>query len=229
MAITISEAVAETTNSNNATSYAGAAFTPGAGEILVALVFVTGSGGGGPAMTGTWAWKQQTGIAYNASADSTWLFTAEAGAATSTTPTFECASDGGTGIEMNVFRVAGANTFDPVRQTKAEARTAANPTLTWSLTPLTSSGLIVGFGMPRSPPASTAPSTGGGWTETMDIGHSTPTGGASAAFKATGETSTTAVFTSLSAAYGIIGIEINEALQGQQPVDLCGMMGMCGI
>lgn len=206
MSIGISEPVAEFQSTLNQASYAMGAFTPLPYSFLVVLVFADGTAAAAPTMTGgSLTWTRQQRIVYNTT-DLACIFTAPVGASpVSTNPTFDCTGDNATGIVMMAFQVVGYNQASPIAQSDSEARTAANPVDTLPGNMNTNNGYIAGFGMPRSPPASTAPAS---WTEIADIGHANPTAGASGAYRVNGETGTTITFTSASAAYGIVAIEI---------------------
>jgi hypothetical protein len=109
---------------------------------------------------------------------------------------------------MMLFKVSGADRVAPIVQKKTAATTGANPTVTLDAAMQTGNAYIAGFGCPRSPPTSTPPAS---WTETADAGYSTPTAGATGAFRVNGETGTSITFTSASVAYGMIGVEIKAA------------------
>jgi hypothetical protein len=131
--------------------------------------------------------------------------------------------DNATGMNASVFQFTGAdtNTADPLKQAKTSATTAANPTLTFDAAMNTLNGYAAGFGMPRNPPTSTAPTS---WTETSDTGYGTPTSGASTAYRAGGETGSTVTFTSSSAAYGMVAVEVYADGYGPGPFN-CSTVG----
>lgn len=209
MAIAISEPVAEYSNTSNATSYALGAFTPTANSFLVCMVFCTGTVAAGSMSGGGLTWTRQQSILYNA-VDTAYLFTAPVGSSpVSTTPTFSCTGDAGTGCVMMIFQFTGHNAANPIVQSDAEARTGANPVITLPGNMVTTNGYAAGFGMPRNPPTSTQPTN---WSEIADTGYGSPTAGATGAYRAGGETGTTITFTSLSAAYGILAIEVRASL-----------------
>lgn len=206
MALAITEPTVEVASTSNTTSYAMGAFTPTANSFLVCMVFASGTVAAGSMSGGGLTWSRQTSINFN-STDTAYLFTAPVGASpASTTPTFDCTGDAATGSVMMIWQVTGTNVG--VVQVDAEARTAANPTITMPSALSTGNAYMAGFGMPRSPPSSTPPNVN--WTEIADVGYSTPTSGASGAHRVNGETGSTITFTSASAAYGILAIEVAE-------------------
>lgn len=205
MALSVVEAVAETASTSNAATYAGSAFTPAAGDRLLAFVTVSGNTAPASSMSGAWTWTPLQRITFNTT-DSIHVFEAQATAGTSTTPTFATNNGNATGATINVHKWSGTNV--QVRQSDAEARTGANPTITMPAALSTGNGYSAAFGMPRNPPTSTPPAS---WTETADTGYNTPAAGFSAAFRNGGETGSTITFTSASATYGIVAVEVYEA------------------
>lgn len=205
MALSVVEAVAETASTSNAATYAGSAFTPAAGDRLLAFVTVSGNTAPASSMSGAWTWTPLQRITFNTT-DSIHVFEARVTAGTSTTPTFATNNGNATGATINVHKWSGTNV--QVKQSDAEARTGANPTITMPAALSTGNGYSAAFGMPRNPPTSTPPAS---WTETADTGYNTPAAGFSAAFRNGGETGSTITFTSASAAYGIVAVEVYEA------------------
>lgn len=206
-AIGVTEPVAEVASTSNATSYAMTAFTPSANSTLVVMVFASGTVGAGTMTGGSLSWTRKTSILFN-STSTAYVFWANTGSSpASTTITFDCSADAATGAVMTAFQFTDSDvvTADPIKQVKTAATTAANPTITFDAAMGTLNGYAAGFSVPRSPPASTPPTS---WTEIADTGYSTPTGGASAAYRAGGETGSTVTFTSASAAYGMIAVEV---------------------
>ena len=204
---TITEPVAELASSTDASSYAMTAFTPTANAVLLVFVHASGTVATGTMSGGGLTWTKKTSVLNNTT-DTNYLFWAKTGSSpVSTTVTFDCTGDAATGVIMAAFQATGADivTADPIKQVKTNAATAANPTVTMD-TALTTTNAYAGFfGVPRNPPTSAAPAS---WTETLDTGHTTPTQGASGAYRNGGETGTTVTFTSVSAAYGIIVAEV---------------------
>jgi hypothetical protein len=212
-AIGASEPTAEIASTSNASSYSFAAFTPSANATLVVLVFATGTTATATMSGGSLSWTRETSILYNTT-DTAYLFWANTGASPgSTTITFDCTGDNATGVTMSVTEFTGSDvtTPNPIRQFKTAATTAANPSTTFDTGMNTNNGYVSGFGMPRNPPTSTPPAS---WTEMMDTGYSTPTAGASSAYRAGGETAAAITFTSSSAAYGMISAEVYVAGAG---------------
>lgn len=207
MALTVSEPTAEVLSTTNATTYALAAFTPTASALLVVFVVCTGKTAAGSVSGGGLTWTRRNGIAFNTT-DIVEVFTATAPASPgSTTITYTTAAGGNaTGCCLAIVQFAGTN--PQVLQSDAEARTGANPVITMPSALSTGNAYAACFGMPRNPPTSTPPTS---WTEIADGGVNTPAQGCSAAYRNGGETGTTITFTSLSAAYGIVAVEVYEA------------------
>ena len=183
--VAISEPTVEIASTSNATSYAMGAFTPSANSVLVVMVFASGTVAAGSMTGGSLTWQKLGTQLYNTT-DTAYLFWAAVGASpASTTITFSCTGDAATGAMLHVFQFTGVDTINPIRQWRVAAGTAANPAWTLMMPMLTGSGYGAGFGVNRSAPASTAPTS---WTETADTGYSTPASGGTAAYRATGET-----------------------------------------
>ncbi len=208
MALAITEPTVELAFTTNVSAYALGAFTPAANAYLVVMVFASGTVDAAPTMAGgSLTWRLLGKQIYNTT-DSAYVFGAQAGGSpASCTATMTLPTDAATGCVMMIFSVTGHNLTAPIRQVKTSATTAANPAIAFTNALRTGDATVAGFGMPRSPPASAPPSSGGGWTEIADIGYATPTSGASGAYRVTGDTSSTITFTSLSAAYGALGVE----------------------
>jgi hypothetical protein len=213
-AITGSEAVAELASSTNATSYALEAFTPAAEAVLVVLVFATGTVAAGTMSGGSLTWTRATSVAYNSGVDTAYVFWATTGASPgSTTITFHCTGDTATGCVLMAFQFthADVSTPTPIRQVKTGTGSGANPAVTFDSALLPANGYCAGFGIPRNPPASTTPFE---WTEVADTGYSTPTAGATGAFRVRHESGATITFTSASGAWGMVAVEVWGAGQG---------------
>lgn len=217
MAIGCSELVAEAFSTSNTTSYSLGAVTPSTNSTLVVLAFASGTVASAPTMSGGGlTWKLITRQVYN-STSTLYAFYANVGdTASSTTITFNCSQDAATGCALIAFQFTGTDllTPNPIRQFKTRATTAANPAVTFAANMDTNNGYCAGFGVPRNPPTSTAP---GSWTEVADGGYSTPTSGATGAYRAGGETGATVTFTSASAAYGMVAVEVYASGAGPAP------------
>lgn len=213
MAVTITEPTAEVASTSNAASYSLASFTPSANSLLIAFAAVgSGTSAGAISSTGGLSWvRVGTAQLYN-STDYVHVFYAQAGASPSASVISYTQVGNATGCVLAVFQVTGHNTVTPVAQVAQNATTAANPTATFSNARLTTNGTVAFFGMPRNPPTSAVPN--GSWTETLDTGVNSPALGASGGYRASGETATAVTFTSASAAYGIVAVEINDIANG---------------
>jgi hypothetical protein len=206
-AIGVTRPVAEINVTTNGTGYAFGAFTPSSNATLVMFAAVSGTAQTTATVTGGLTWTQKCAVTYNTS-NRMYVMWANTGSSPgSLTFTFNVASDAGTGavIAMYQFTDSDIVTSDPIKQCATNATTAANPVATFGVAMGTLNGYAAAFGLPRSPPTSTAP---GSWTETHDVGYATPTSGGAGAYRAGGETGTTVTFTSASAAYGIAAVEV---------------------
>lgn len=208
MAIACSEPVAEINSNVDASTYSWSAFTPASNATLVALVFAAGTTVASPTISGGLSWTLKTSVLYN-SVNTAYLFWANTGSSPgSLTFTFDCTGDAATGCIGFMFEYTGSDvtTADPIRQYKTASGTgSANPAATYDSAADTNNGVGGGFGCSRNPPTSTPP---GSWTEIGDVGHTSPTHGATAAYRAGGETGTTMTFTSASTNWGAIIFEV---------------------
>ncbi len=210
MALAVSEPVAEVLSTSNAATYSFGSFTPTAGALLVVMAFCTGSTTAGTVANsvGTaFTWTRADGTVYNTTdlAEVFWAKVPASPGAITVTYTKGGAGNA-TGCCLVIFQITGTNVA--LRQSKANAATAANPTCTFTSAMQTGNAYCAGFGMPRNPPTSAPPTS---WTEIADGGYTTPASGCSAAYRNGGETGSTVTFTSLSAAYGMVAVEVWEA------------------
>lgn len=204
--VSISEPTVEIASTSNATSYAMGAFTPTANAVLVVFVYASGTVAAGTMTGGSLTWQRLSSTAYNAGADTAYIFWAVAGASpASTTITFDCTGDAGTGAMLHVFQFTGVDTANPIRQWQVASGTAANPAVSLSMAMLTGNGYAAGFGINRSSPTSTPPAN---WTETADTGYTSPTAGGTAAYRAGGETGSAVTFTAASGNWGGTFVEV---------------------
>lgn len=182
-----------------------AAFTPDANAVLVVIVVASDTVAAGSMTGGSLTWTKATSALFDGTG-TVYLFWALTGASPgSTTITFDCTGDNASGCVLMAFSATGTDLTTPVRQSKARTATAANPNLTLDAAMLPTGGYIAGFGMSRNPPVSAPPAS---WTEIADTGYANNTTGASGAYRAEGETGTTIAFTSASAAFGIVAVEL---------------------
>ena len=227
MAIAITEVTPEVATSSNTNTYAFAAFTPTAGAYLVVFAFQSGSvAAGGISNTGTTlSWTQLGTQLYNTT-DTAYCYAAKVPASvSSTTITVNTTGDNSTGSVICCFQVTGHNVDYPIAQFVKNAGTGtANPAFT-RVAADTNNGYMAGFGSSNNPPTSTQPTS---WTEIMDTGYTVPTAGATAAFRAGGETSTTVTFTAASGNWGGFYLEINEATVGFPPAPFPNSLMLMG-
>lgn len=227
--VAVSEPIVEISSTANAGTYAFGSFTPTANAALVILAYGSGTVGVG-SVSNTCSclsdWTRFATTTYNAGADTAYAYIARANSSTSASViTVSTGADNATGMVAAIFSITGQEGMY-IRQFKTSATTAANPTVTLDIALDTNSAYAAGFGMPRNPPTSTAPAS---WTETMDAGQGTPAQGAAAAFRAGGETGTTITFTSASAAYGMLAVEVYMLGDIPPPLDPVGVSGMFGM
>ncbi len=208
MAIAVSRPIAGSFDTANASSYSMSAFTPSANSLLVVFVAVSTSALAAPTMTGgSLTWVRQvvsTGI------DSLYLFYAIVGGSpVSTTITFDCTGDAGTGCIMMMAQYTGHDTTTPIRQTKNAGPTSStNATVTFDSALLTANGYFIGWGGQLSSATNSVPP--GGWTEGDDSIYSTPSRNGASAYRAGGETTAGPfTFTNSSTNWAALGVEVN--------------------
>lgn len=216
-AIAVSEPTAEIASTSNTATYSFAAFTPASNAVLVIIAHASGEAITTATVTGGLTWTQKCAVTYNSTSRAYALWAYTGASPGSLTFTINFGADSASGVVMAIYQFTGTqNTAsDPILQCATNATTAANPVATFASAMNTSDGYAAAFGLPRNPPTSTPPTS---WTETHDTGHGTPTSGAAGAYRAGGETGTAVTFTSASAAYGIVAVEVCESAAALCPV-----------
>jgi hypothetical protein len=216
-AIGVSEPVAEIASTSNSATYAFGAFTPSSNAVLVIIAAASGEAITTATVTGGLTWKQKCAVTYNSTSRAYALWAYTGSSPGSLTFTIDFGADSATGIVMSMYQFTGVQlgSTDPILQCATNATTAANPVATFASAMNTNNGYAAAFGMGRNPPTSTPPAS---WTETHDTGYGTPTSGAAGAYRAGGETGTTVTFTSASADYGIIAVEVCESAAALCPL-----------
>lgn len=211
------EPTAEIANISDLNNYSMGSFTAPHNTWVVFFVITSGYTGAVTPAGGGLTWTLIASQIFNTT-DCIYAYRAFTGAGPVTLSPNVLLSSNATGCCMMAFMWTGAavGAATPIRQSKTAATTAANPAVTFDLPVMTVNGYMMAFGMPRNPPTSAPPAS---WTEIADTGYATPAAGASGAFRVTGETASTFTFTSSSAAYGIIGVEIRweDTAPGGQP------------
>lgn len=235
MALSFTALSNQTASTSNTNSYAGTAGTPASGDLLIAIVMVSDSvatvdgGAGAFAMTGTWTWNLLYTFRWNTNLDTVAIFWARATAATSTTPTFTCVGDNGTGCIIDVWRVTGqeAEGAPYFRQIKTNTGNTANPSVTMDSAILTGNG-VLGFGcnLTNSAAQWTAPTS---WTEAAnhETTYNTPPHSMEIATRASGETGTTITWTNANTTNWIVGV-IEFYVAGTGPTSELGASGYFG-
>lgn len=218
MAVTITNGVS-TASTTNATSYASAAFTPAAGDLLVAFVRVSGNVVI-PEMTDSigLGWDYIGTSAFDGTnVNTTHLFVANTPAtASSMTATFTCVGTTASGAVVNVLRVAGMTKFGSfaIRQVAFSSNNAAASTtsITFGSAVLSTNPVLGAIGNATNPATMTPPTL---WTEFTDTGYATPTIGLETAGDTSGLTLTTVIWGSNSAsAWGGIVVELDDSNTG---------------
>ena len=210
-----------TASTANATAYASGAFSPTAGQVLVALVIASGTQALDATMSDSQAlgWTLVASVAFNGDTDRGYVFIAEAAAAAaSMTVTFDCTSDAATGA---VIFVAGIHTGGRVgaaaiRQSTTAANLPANqpPRAVFTSPALWGNPLIGLVGNGTNPATLTPPVD---WTEPSggDTGYATPTTGAAYAYRGSGFTAREVLWDGLSlTAAGLIVMELDTRSVG---------------
>jgi len=223
-----------TASTANANSYASGAFTPAAGDLLVAFVVTSGTDNSGQ-MTDSQSlgWDLVAATLKNTSADQVLMFVSRAtAAASSMTVTYNCPEDAATGAIVAVFSVSGMTRLGSaaVRQyTVVPNAAAGTPAPAFAASALTGNPTLGVIGNSTSPAGLTPPT---GWTEPTgaitvgtngDTGYSTPTTGGEFVYRDSGFTGTTITWGSASAsAYGAIIAELDASAA---PTDLITVVG----
>lgn len=214
-AATVTHRIA-TASTSNVTSYASGAFTPAAGDLLVAFVVASGT-----VATGTMTDSQSLGFTKITSAlkatsvDTVYAFVSNNLAANSSmTVTFDCTGDAATGAVIFVASVSGmlrvglnAITQSAIQENQAASGTPA-PAFTNAVN--TNNPTLGCVGNSSNPAGITPPSS---WTEDAagDTGYNTPPTGGEYAFRNSGFTGTTITWGSTSAtAFGAIILELDS-------------------
>lgn len=189
-------------SSTNNAAVATGAFTPTAGDLLIAFAIVTGQAGGGTFTDSqSLGWTQIATALKNTSADTLVLAVANSfAAASSMTVTFTPAgSPTSTGVAISVLRVSGMtrNGASAVRQSATQANQAAStPAPAFAVAALTGNSTVGAVANATNPATMTTPAS---WTERHDIGYSGPTTGLESVSRDSGFTGTTITWGSASA------------------------------
>lgn len=221
MALAFTALAAATAVTTNATSYAGTAGTPVAGDLLICFVSTSAlstANNVNSTMTGTFTWSKLTSFGKNAGADSINVFWAYAATATSTTPTFNTGGVTATGCAISCVRVTGAEgqTQPYIRQFATNNGSTANPTVVFGAAPLTGNGILaIGANSTNSNTQWTAPA---GFTEISEVAFNTPANSLQTVQRATGQTVATLTWTNVNTSgWGTFAMEFYTAGTGPQP------------
>jgi len=188
------------------------AFTSVANRLLVVMVYITDCTLTTPTMTGggfSWVLKAYQTVGPNTH----YIFYAKVSGAVSTTITVDVTGDAGSSCFMDVFHFTGydAVTPDPFRQVffSTSSTTSADPSVTFALPLATGNGYGLKWsGLGATAGISTPPT---GWTERGDLTVASPTGNASSAYRAGGETTAGPfTFVSASTTWVALGFEIYD-------------------
>jgi hypothetical protein len=212
-----------TASTTDASSYTSGSFTPGAGNLLVAFVCVTGATGSAPSLTDSQSigWTQITSAIKASSADTAYVFIANrTAAASSMTVTFN--TSGGataTGCIIFVAQVASMTRAgqDAVRQSAIQSNQAASgtPTSTFGAAVLTGNPTLGAVFNATNPATMTPPTS---WTEQQDVGYATPTTGGEYVSRDSGSTSTTITWGGTSAsAFCSLSVELDTSARPPDP------------
>jgi hypothetical protein len=213
---TVTPASAQTPSTANASSYAGAAFTPAVNDLVVVVFSATGT-----VDTGADATDNQGGTytllatATRTSAHSIYVLVRDTlvSSAVSHTVTCTLAVDPGTGAEVQTFVISGMGVAGATAMRQAAIQnnnTGGTPAPVFASAALTGNPLIGGVSAASSPPALTPPS---GWTEAYDHGHASPTGGTESVYRSSGFTSTTVTWGSSTGTvdFGAVVVEFDAS------------------
>jgi len=231
MALAFSALAAATANtSNNQASHTGNAGTPGAGDLLICCILVSGNTAVGSMSGGGWNWKFLTSFTKNSGADTFFIFEAAATAATSTTPVYTI-NGNSTGSCLSCVKLNGASsqTSAYIRQINTATGTTANPAVPMSVAILTGNGCLGFAGNGTNSAAQFAVPSGWG-TEISEVTYNTPPNSLETAFRNSGETASTITWTNANTtAWGAIVLEFYVAGTGPESVDSFGQGGFFGL
>ena len=213
----VTHAVA-TVSTLNVTSYAAAAFTPVANDLLVGFVIASQT----QALAATLV--TDSGITftligratYRTTLDSVYVYIANSLAtAVSMIATWDCTEDPATGCVIIIERVSGMTRTGSIAvrtgqiPLQNEQAAAATPTLTFASAVLTGNPTLGAVGNSTNPSGLTVPT---GWTVAATSGYATPVTGSHVVFRNSGFTGTSMPWGSTSAtAFGAIGIELDTS------------------
>ena len=222
---------ADLASTTNATSYAGNAGTPAAGDMLICIVATSGLTTAGSLTGGGWTWTNVKSFTKNAGADVINVFWAYASAATSTTPTFATGGVTATGCIISCIRCSGltdqTNFTNSLKQAiVTNTGSTANPTVVFG-SALTSTSGVIAFATNGTNSATqwTAPS---GFTQLSQVSYNTPANSGQTSTLNSGSTATTLTWTNANTtAWGTVGIELISAVATSY--DPFGQYGFFGL
>lgn len=230
MAIAVASGVS-TTSTSNTNSYASAAFTPAANDLLIVFVVADGTDRTDATLADSQglSFRLMADVAYNSSADHVYCFIAEKLAANSSmTVTFDCTGNNATGANIYVGRVSGGEGVYIRQIATGSGAGGTAPAVVMPNAFVTSNGGLGCVGNGANPAACTAP---GSWTETngVDTGHINPATGQECVNRLSGETGSTITWGATSGtAWGAIVVEVYVAGNGIVSPDPFGMNGFFG-
>lgn len=203
-----------TASTTGGTSLVSGAFTPAAGELLIAFVTASGTTGTG-SMTDAQnlGWSLITSVLKNSSADTIYAFVSNhTAAASSMTVTFTDTA-ASTGYVIQVAGVSGMTRtgLGAILQkaTQANQAAAGTPALAFASAVQTGNPTLGVVGNSTNVAGMTPPTS---WTEQNDTGFATPTTGAEYVSRDSGFTGTTVTWGSTSAsAFGDIIVELDTS------------------
>jgi hypothetical protein len=210
-------------STSNALSYTTTAFSPAAGEVLVALVTVSGTTDNAPTMSDSegGGWDLVQVGQRSSGADRNYAFVRDAAivGSPSMTVTVTLPADAATGSNIGIAGVSGlaAAGAAAVVQTAVSSNegAATTPFVTFGAACDAANPVLLLFGNTNNPAGVAPPS---GFTEHVDIGYDTPSKGLEYASVNSGFTGPTATWASNSATvWGAIGVEL-EAAAGGGPI-----------
>ena len=222
---------AATASTTNATSYAGTAGTPAAGDMLICFVMASGLTTAGSLTGGGFTWTNITSFTKNAGADVISVFWTYAATATSTTPTFATGGVTATGCVISCVRCSGL--LDQTSYTNSLKQPIAtntgstiNPSVTFG-SALTSTSGVLGFATngTNSTNQWTAPT---GFTEISEVAYNTPANSGETVSIGNGASGTTLTWTNANTtAWGVIAIELSSVVSTS--FDPFGQLGFYGL
>ena len=209
--ITITSPTLGVASTSNVASYALAAFTPTANNLLIVFATVSGNTAAGTVTGGGLTWVPITNVVFATGANIICAYYAKVGASPAlTTVTYTTSGSNGSGAVLTILQAAGYDslTNNPIKQntvTSSGGISNANVSITFTSPIITTNAICATLGGGLTAGSITQPT---GFTETDDIAYITPSTTGETCYATSGNTATTYAFTHATTFVGAIGLEI---------------------